>query len=421
MSRERYNMMVEKKNKKDILFTSNVIFISVISTCLFGISQEVILIGLLIDFIFLNIVLKKNILDIAVIFLLVGMAIHCRIYEEAIDRLTGMMIPVLFYCIGKGMILLKGKITVRQKNRQMVLAMAAGLFINSLLNIVMYYKEYTGGPRRWKEFWTQMDIPATQHVFWQLLIAGLFFYALYYIGKYKIFNAILAAGSVYSVWFSLKSGSRLLVMVFLLVLLINCALYIYLNKEKCLTGKNIKIFLGVSAAILIVLLGVWFFNLGDCQSYLKNSFWSRDGGIFNNIRFHAQFSAIEQLFDYPLGGRKMSLPENMYFVHNVWLDMANVSGIYSFLCILVYTIYTLVDVVKLVLNKRIADETKYLLVSAYFSLWLYYMVETALDAHLMLWAVWMLVCGIIRGNVKRATRKRGVWKNRRQNLQERRG
>ena len=210
-------------------------------------------------------------------------------------------------------------------------------------------------------------------------------------------------------------------MVFLLVLLINCALYIYLNKEKCLTGKNIKIFLGVSAAILIVLLGVWFFNLGDCQSYLKNSFWSRDGGIFNNIRFHAQFSAIEQLFDYPLGGRKMSLPENMYFVHNVWLDMANASGIYSFLCILVYTIYTLVDVVKLVLNKRIADETKYLLVSAYFSLWLYYMVETALDAHLMLWAVWMLVCGIIQGNVKRATRKRGVWKNRRQNLQERRG
>ena len=211
-----------------------------------------------------------------------------------------------------------------------------------------------------------MDIPATQHVFWQLLIAGLFFYALYYIGKYKIFNAILAAGSVYSVWFSLKSGSRLLVMVFLLVLLINCALYIYLNKEKCLTGKNIKIFLGVSAAIFIVLLGVWFFNLGDCQSYLKNSFWSRDGGIFNNIRFHAQFSAIEQLFDYPLGGRKMSLPENMYFVHNVWLDMANASGIYSFLCILVYTIYTLVDVVKLVLNKRIADETKYLLVFSIF-------------------------------------------------------
>ena len=177
----------------------------------------------------------------------------------------------------------------------------------------------------------------------------------------------------------------------------------------------------MSAAIFIVLSSIWVFNLGDCQSYLKNSFWSRDGGIFNNVRFHAQFSAIEQLFDYPLGGRKMSLPENMYFVHNVWLDMANASGIYSFLCILVYTIYTLADLVKLILNKRIADETKYLLVSAYFSLWLYYMVETALDAHLMLWAVWMLVCGIIRGNVKRATRKGGVWKNRRKNLQERRG
>ena len=95
-------MMVEKQNKKDIIFTINVVIISIISTFLFGVSKEVILIGLLIEFIFLGIVLKRNILDVPAIFLLVGMAIHCRIYEETIDRLTGMMIPFCFTAQERG-------------------------------------------------------------------------------------------------------------------------------------------------------------------------------------------------------------------------------------------------------------------------------------------------------------------------------
>ena len=47
-----------------------------------------------------------------------------------------------------------------------------------------------------------------------------------------------------------------------------------------------------------------------------------------------------------------------------------------------------------------AQEIKYLLVSVYISLFLYYMVEPALDANVMYWSVWMLVCGLIKGNIQ---------------------
>lgn len=390
---------------KNILFGTNLLFIGIVSACLFGIPMQYTMVILAIDSLLLIIATRKILVDLPSLFLLAGMYIHSQVYEDPALHPCVTLIPFLLYCVGKGLILLECDVKARVKARLLILAMAIGLFINSLLNAMEYYLWGSEGRRRWTEFWSQWNIPATQHVFWQLLIVGLTFYFFCYIKKYKISHSLLILGSVFSLWFSLTTGSRLLLMVFLVVLLINVLLFFYLNWNKDFIKKYLWVILSIIIIATIAIAIIWFTDLGGIRTYFQNSFWSRDGGILHNIRFQAQIDAIRQLFKYPSGGRQMILPSTLYFVHNVWLDMANASGIYSFSFIVIYTIFTFVDLFRLITNRRIDAEFKYLLMSAYFSFWLYYMVETALDAHLMLWAVWMLVCGIIQGVVIKFKRK----------------
>ena len=388
------------KRKCDIIFKFHMLLIGILSACLFGISQQILWKILAVDFLFLLFFLlssKKIVVDLSGLALLAGMYIHSKSYDDVSLRPAVALIPFFLYCITKSLMILNTNMRLIEKTRQLVLALTIGMFINSLLNDMEYFIWGFSNGRRWTEFWSKWDIPATQQVFWQLLIVGLTFYFMYYLKTHTILYSILLIGSLFSIWFSLITKSRMLIVIFGIVLIVNILLFFYLNWKKDYIRHIFKLLLLTIAIVAVVFLCLWITNFNDCRNLFENSIWSRDGGILHNIRFQAQLDAIRQLLKYPSGGRQMELASGLYFVHNVWLDMANASGIFSFFLICVYTIFTFINMFKLIIHKRINPESKYLLVSAYFSLWLYYMVETALDAHLMLWAIWMPICGIVSG------------------------
>jgi hypothetical protein len=78
----------------------------------------------------------------------------------------------------------------------------------------------------------------------------------------------------------------------------------------------------------------------------------KDGGILNNVRFQAQRLALQQIFDYPMGGYQMNLG-GLGQSHNTWLDMANAAGVIPFFAFTAYTLCSLCNLVKFIGNNYI--------------------------------------------------------------------
>ena len=94
--------------------------------------------------------------------------------------------------------------------------------------------------------------------------------------------------------------------------------------------------------------------------------------------------------------------------HNVWLDIANAAGVIPFFILLMYTIVSIVDMVKFLRNTQVGHELKYIVSGLYISLLLYYMVEPALMANIRFFIPWPYLNGIIRGCIRVTEKNAGL-------------
>ncbi len=390
--------MDQKKEKA--VFAVGVLFFAIISAGFCGIGVKYILFGLLVLCTVQGVLNQKLSLDKESILLLAGMlAYSIGSHADFGWTIRMTLVPFLFYYYGKSVLVLQEQDGRKQRTQILIMVLSIGLLAGEILNAVSWYRHGFDGGRRWEEFWGGNILPATQHVFWGLLISGMVFYGMYYWRKHKRLNSLIVLGGLWSVWFSLVTGSRTLVVIFIMVLGLNIVLYCCLNwYDENKRRKIKKVLLGVLILCVLAVIA-YMFNIGGISDFMNSSMWRRNGGILHNIRFEAQISVLKQLFKYPFGGRQMDLA-GLNYAHNVWLDMANSAGLLPFVLIVVYTIVTAYNLVKLIWNPAVGEEVKYLLVSAYSSLFLYYMVEPALDANLMYWAVWMIISGLVKGNIQ---------------------
>lgn len=390
---------MEQKREK-IFFGAGMLFLTFMCVCFWAVGATYVLLALTILCVAEGIFSKKIFLDKESVLLLTGMFIYSVISQVSVAwviKLT--LLPFLFYYYGKIIIMLHEQTRREQRSKVIIIVLSLGLFIGSVLNAVSWQQYGFENGRAWKEFWTGQRLPATQHVFWSLLIVALVFYGGYYWKKSRFVNSVLVLGGLWSVWFSLLTGSRIIVLVFGIVFLVNIILYCYFKwSDERKRGYIIKGLIGV-VIVSVLLVVAYTFNIGGVFTPIKESYmWTRNGGILHNVRFQAQIAALKQLFQYPFGGNHMEVA-GLSSTHNVWLNIANTAGLLPFILIVIYTIFTGRNLIKLVRMQNASQEIKYLLISAYISLFLYYMVEPALDANVMYWSVWMLVCGLVKGNV----------------------
>ena len=341
---------------------------------------------------------KKLRIDIGLCLLTITMFAYC-ISKFGIRAIVIMMpyIPMVMYILANYLAAeIKHKEQPEVKLTYIVYSLVFGFAIYGILNSYMYFAG-TGleGTRYWVDFWTQQLTPGTQLTIYYLPVLSIVFPTIIYFYRRKLTSAVIAVLTVFFIYASLATRTRTTLLVLGLVFCGQVVLYAILEKEKVMKGvtpKKAGIFLGCIVAVIAVLV----FILKDneiVQAFIANL--GKDGGILNNVRFQAQAEVLKHLFEYPMGGS--STGTEIHMAHNVWLDMANSTGLIPFFAFAAYTFWTIYELIRFVFKKGIDTEIKLIIAGIYVAFFLYYTVEPALDASIHFMTPWMLVNGLVHG------------------------
>lgn len=307
-------------------------------------------------------------------------------------------IPLVVYELGNYLAWSKGTSANKEKQWMMLLfAVILGVTIHGLLNSCMYYAGYVvPGTRRWQDFWSGEIVPGTQHAALFLPALALFLPAVLYFWKRTWKSGIVILVTMFFGYTSLVTKSRMSVLIFVIIVCVQGALYLWLSWDNVkMQFQSKKLWLAV--LLLLAVTAAVFFAVKDSAvvtAFVENM--GKGGGIINNIRFQAQGKALAQLFDHPMGGGLMELG-GISHAHNVWLDMANAAGLIPFFAFTAYTVYTLYELVRLLRSKEIPTELKLIVAGLYGVFFLYFTVEPALEASVHLVTPWICVNGLIHG------------------------
>ena len=285
------------------------------------------------------------------------------------------------------------------------LAVVLGYTIHGFLNSYMYLAGYrTEGRRHWYDFWMNIYLPATEQVIYFLPVLSLIFPAIAYFKKSKLLNLFIMISSVFFIYISWISDSRMSIFIFPLVFCAQLMLYIMIEwktiKSFVLERKGLFIGIGV---VLTLMLVMFIIVDNPVMNILKTKL-GRDGGVFGSDRFVAQRLALKQLFVYPMGGSHMDFGRITY-AHNTWLDMANRAGLIPFFAFAAYTFWTIYEMIVWLTKKDISTRRKLMVAGVYGAFFLYYTVERGIDNSMHFMTPWFFVNGMIHGELSMIKKK----------------
>ena len=341
---------------------------------------------------------KKIRVDLGLILLAITMFSYC-IIVFGFRAVAIMMpyIPVLMYVLSHYVMKwIKPHDNFEIKLMQIIYALVLGHAIHGILNSWTYLAGYRWeGTRGWMDIWSKDYVAGTQLTFYFITVFSMLFPAIVYFRKRKVLNAAWIAITFFLVYSSLATRTRTTLLVLILVFGAQMVLYAIIEREKVLKILTPKI-IGMFAAGMLAVIAISFLALKDNEMiriFIDNM--GKDGGILNNIRFRVQKQAISQLFTYPMGGNQMIL--DLKLCHNTWLDIANTAGLIPFFAFLAYTLWSVYEMIRFILKKEIATETKIVFAGLYFAYFLYYMVESAVLITVHFLAPWVMINGLIHG------------------------
>ena len=264
-----------------------------------------------------------------------------------------------------------------EDTEKIVLAIVLGTFLYSILNYYSFCKMgkiFLNGERRsWCDFWSGYGWAATHYSFWGCFIAGLSGYGVFLLYERKWLKGLLLLFLVaIENYIQIAVDNRMVICITVVSLTVSLLLFLYLNiNDKIKIKKTIFFILAVVAMPFFVVA----INLFDIQSssYLQN-FISRDGGILKNNRFQMIYEAIIMLPSHWKGGATMWAAGNAW-VHNYWLQVANVSGIIPFSLWMIVNISAMIDTIKVMRCQCISDEIKFMVIPLISAIVGYLMME----------------------------------------------
>lgn len=275
-----------------------------------------------------------------------------------------------------------------------------GHSLHGILNAALFLdgQLFEDDIRVWMDIWMQITLPGTQQIVYFLPALAMVFPAIVWFKNRKCANALMIATAAFFIYISMASQTRTSVLILPLVFAAQCMLYVILEwkqVKEILKHKNTKIIAG----ILFVLAVVAFFVLKN-HPFVKSfmDIMGRDGGIFNNIRFKLQRSALKQLWLYPMGGDQMDFMGYPY-AHNAWLDMANEAGWIPFFSFVAYTIHVIYELIRWLMKKEVSTKRKMIVAGIFGAFFLYYMVERAFDSSLHFMTPWFFMNGMVHGEL----------------------
>lgn len=388
------------KKVEMIMWYINLIVLACFSIKIFEIGYSALYLWGGLNVVLYAILYKKTGFDIHSILLLLGMVVYAFIYQRYFpEEVTTKWVTGTALCMPAaylwGRLLLSNCEENVEKQLSIVIwILVLGMLLHGALNAWAGWREgiFDSGKRVWSDYWTKKDLPATQHVFFFIPVVSVVFVVFFMKWWKSIVILFFVAGSL---WFNIVTKSRTIVGSLGCAVIWGVILCIYLNRrnKKALKGMAA----GGTALLIILIVAILIYvkkNMPIQESKMYYFLFERGGGIFHNVRFQAQLGVIRQMGIFWAGGRRMEL--NLYYAHNVWLDMYNAGGIVPFLLFSGYTILSLIDVIKIIVNEKASAKIKMLISSLWLGFVAYYMIEPALDANVLWVAYWCFLGGVIR-------------------------
>ncbi len=398
---------LQQKNVQTIFWSAVMVFLCCYFMMLFDFPNRItILIGSLIC---LMLLIKQRAfrLDLNTGLLTVTIASYYIIlYGTRAFTMSLPYVGILMYVLGNYLSAEVGERPDSEKFYKWFLMMLiAGHAIHGVLNSALFLdgQLFEGDIRVWKDIWMPLTIPGTQQIVYFLPALAMVFPSMMYFRQKKILSSVMIVLAFFFIYISMASQTRTSVLILPLVFAAQLFLYMILEwkkVKKVLSHKNTKI---IGAVLLVVLVGV-IFILKDhpfVSSFI--GIMGRDGGIFNNIRFKLQRSALQQLVLYPMGGDQMDFMGYPY-AHNAWLDMANMAGWIPFFAFTGYTFYVIWELICWLRKKEIPTERKLILAGIFGVFFLYYTVERAFDGSMHFMTPWFFINGLVHGELKKQTK-----------------
>ncbi|MCI8417922.1 MAG: O-antigen ligase family protein [Lachnospiraceae bacterium] len=364
-----------KKKRCSLVWVINILALFLISLKVFGLSNHIILIWVLLFEIYFAIEEKKILFDKKALLLLLCMTIHTLNYKLFGEKLTFgkcldlILLPVGFYLMGKQMVYfpIKGKISV-QRLRVVVVSILLGQIILSGLELYAYFRDPNYPLRVWADFWKGEELYATEYSFYAVIWVSLLFYSIWIIRKKWKLGLGLIVGIIIISYMNVLNGNRMNLGIMLVVFVFSFTLLLFLNRRN---PKKIRIFL-VAFVCFVGAIGLLIkMNVGGIQ---KEPYFQRLLILWHNERFEIYKDVLHQMPLHLWGGTQMELGSYGH-AHNMWLQMYNDTGIITFTLMVGFTVFSLTDHIQIIIREAVETEIKYLLSAISLGLLLYLTFE----------------------------------------------
>jgi hypothetical protein len=274
-------------------------------------------------------------------------------------------------------------------------------FLNLCINIGTHGLYFSS--RMLPDFWTREVWGATGQATLFTFIIGCSFYGIF-IRKWatNMFEkGLIIFGVLIALYFNLLMASRAIFVIFILVLITSLIVNsLMTNKQKI---ENVKVLL-VFLLLTIIIISSYNTNFLGAKGFIENSsLFSRleflndneahGQGIIGNERGIRQLYALQHFFEHPFGG--LNFRSSMGYLHNLWLDVYDMSGIFPFLILVLYFVHIIKKLFYILKYKDIEKDFKVLTFGVYFAFFLHSMVEPIIEGAPWLFILFCFINGMI--------------------------
>ena len=258
---------------------------------------------------------------------------------------------IILYLIGPWCAYVIAKVYVEESVHEhsiiiLVLVLSIGMYLHGVLNIIAYvnsghfaqYAHY----RQSVDFWRNelVNVKTTEMLFTFATGLGLGVFFAKYKLKYKICAIVIVCVSMLLTIFM---ANRSLLIIFVVVLFWRLLCWLldkhipFIRKILLLSGLILILMLVVVAINMNVSgIGDAFYSMKVVQRFSSDveltrfDVWSP---FFKNLKF----------VEYPWGGKLLTQGSQFGYMHNMWLDVYNVTGILPFLFLIIITLKLILD------------------------------------------------------------------------------
>ena len=253
---------------------------------------------------------------------------------------------LILYLLGPWTAYTLGKMYVmnsKHDNAFMILlvVLALGMFLHGILNLYAYiqsnyfstYENY----RRSVDFWRKELVAVTVTGMYFTFAAGLSIGTLFSkVGvKYKIVAVVVLSICVtVSVFFANRT-------LLVILLLIGCwkGIVLLFSKEVSKSAKVIAIIiLTLIIGVVILVLSTNFLGISDKLLSLKIFRRITSEEESNRFAVWAYFFKDANFIRYPLGGGYILEDTPLRYLHNLWLDVYNTTGVITFIALVAFSV-----------------------------------------------------------------------------------